>query len=144
MNNNPIVVEQTYDAPIEVVWKAITDKDQMRQWFFKPMTEFEPEIGFETQFDVRCEGKDYLHLWKVTDVVPQKRISYQWRYGGYPGDSSVTWELSEGRDGTKLLLTHAGHETIQGDPIFSRESGVAGWSYFLHDSLKAFLEERDS
>ncbi len=36
-----IVVEQTYGAPIAVVWKAITDKDQMRQWFFEPMTDFE-------------------------------------------------------------------------------------------------------
>ena len=96
------------------------------------------------QFGVLCEGKDYLHVWKVTDVAFQRRISYQWRYEGYPGDSSVTWEISERSDGTRLNLTHEGHETIQGDPIFSRESCVAGWTYFIHDSLKAFLEGHDS
>lgn len=141
MTNEPVVVEQAFDAPIPMVWKAITDKDQMRQWFFDPMTEFEPEIGFETQFNVRCEGKDYLHMWKVTDVVPEQRISYEWRYGGYPGDSVVTWELSGGGDGTTLKLTHTGHETIQGDPIFSKENCAAGWTYLVQESLKSFLEK---
>ena len=141
----PIVVEQTYNAPIAVVWKAITDKDQMRQWFFEPMTDFEPEVGFETEFEVQCEGQNFPHQWKVTEVVPERRIVYEWRYGGYPGDSSVTWELSETRDGTKLKLTHKGHETFsQDNPIFSRESGEAGWGYLLHESLKAFLERQQS
>ncbi len=143
MDTKAIVVEQTFNAPIAVVWKAITDKDQMRQWFFDPIAEFEPKIGFETQFKVRCEDQEYVHLWKVTNVVPERRIAYQWRYGGYPGNSLVTWELSEVRDGTNLTLTHEGHETFpQDDPIFSRESGQAGWEYFLQESLKAFLERQ--
>ena len=70
MNAEPIVVEQTFNAPVKAVWKAITDKDQMRQWFFETMIDFDPESGFETQFNVRCEDRDYSHLWKVTDVVP--------------------------------------------------------------------------
>ncbi len=141
----PIVVEQIFNAPISVVWKAITDTDQMRRWFFETMTNFEPAVGFQTQFNVRVEDQDYPHQWKVTDVVPEKRIVYDWRYGGYPGNSSVTWELSETPHGTKLTLTHKGIETFpQDDPMFSRESGQAGWGYFLHESLKAFLERQDS
>lgn len=144
MNSNPIVVEQTYDAPVVVVWKAITEKDQMRQWYFEPMAEFEPVVGFETRFNVHCEDKDYLHVWKVNSVVPPKLIAYTWRYEGYPGDSTVTWELSKVGDGTHLKLTHAGHETLQGDPIFSRENCLAGWKYFVQESLKSFLDQQDS
>ncbi len=71
--------------------------------------------------------------------------AYDWRYGGYLGNSSVTWELSETPGGTKLKLTHKGHETFaQDNPIFSRESGEAGWGYFVHESLKAFLGRQDS
>lgn len=55
-NSEPIVVEHTYKAPVSVVWKAITDGDQMRRWFFEPMTDFRPEVGFETEFTVRFEG----------------------------------------------------------------------------------------
>ena len=137
----PIVVEQDYEAPISVVWKAITDRDQMHKWYFEPMTDFRPEVGFQTQFDVRFEDQVYTHLWKVVEVVPQRRIVYDWRYGGLPGRSFVTWELSETPNGTRLRLTHEGHETFsQDNPAFSRESGLAGWNYFLRESLKAFLE----
>lgn len=145
MNAAPIVVEQTYKATTDVVWKAITDKDQMRQWYFEPMTDFEPEVGFETEFDVQAEGRIFPHQWKVTEVVLETKIAYDWRYGGYPGDSSVTWELSETPDGTNLKLTHRGQETFaKVDPMFSREGCEAGWRYFLHESLKVFLERESS
>ncbi|MBC8352319.1 MAG: SRPBCC domain-containing protein [Planctomycetes bacterium] len=145
MDTNAIVVEQTFNAPVAVVWTAITDPDQMRQWFFEPIVDFKPETGFETQFNVRCEDRDFLHVWKVTDVVPKKRIAYSWRYEGYPGDSTVVWELSESANGTKLLFTHVGHETFpQDDPIFSRESGQAGWDYLVGESLPAFLQRQSS
>ena len=112
----------------------------MRQWFFAPIIAFEPEVGFEAEFDVQCEGQTFSHQWKVTEVRPESRITNGWRYGGYDGDSSVTWELSKTPDGTKLTLSHNGHQSFpQDNPIFSRESGEAGWGYFLHESLKSFL-----
>ena len=145
MNTDPIVVEQTYNVPLAVVWKAITDKEQMPQWFFNTMTDFEPEVGFETQFDVECEGRTFPHQWKVTEVIPETKIAYDWCYEGFPGESSVTWELSETPDGTTLTLTHRGQETFaRDDPMFAREACEAGWHYFLHESLKGFLERQAS
>lgn len=32
--NQPIIVEQSFNTSIEDVWKAITELDQMKQWFF--------------------------------------------------------------------------------------------------------------
>ena len=137
----PIVVEQTYSASLDVVWSAITDSDHMRQWFFEEMQDLAAEPGFETEFSVECEGRHYVHLWKVTEVVAERRIGYDWCYGGCPGSSTVLWELSEQPSGTQLKLTHVGHESFpQDDPAFSRESCQGGWGYFLHDRLKAFLE----
>jgi uncharacterized protein YndB with AHSA1/START domain len=75
MNTGPIVVEQNYNAPIAAVWKAITEKGQMRRWFFESTSHFEPEVGFETQFDVQVEEQSYAHQWKVTEVVPERRIA---------------------------------------------------------------------
>jgi len=139
VNDEPIVVEQTYGVAPDVVWRAITDPAIMRQWFFAPMAEFEPEPGFETEFVVQFEGREYLHQWRVTEVVPEARIAYRWRYGGFEGDSAVTWELSEAPGGTNLRLTHVGSESFPADPAFGREACVAGWTYFLQDSLKAHL-----
>ncbi len=144
-NAEPVVAEQTFGVPVDTLWKAITDKYQMRQWYFDTIPEFEPEIGFEVEFNVHCEGKNYLHCWKVTEVVPHERIVYNWKYGGYPGNSYVTWELSETPSGTRLKLTHRGQETFRlDDPVFSRESCQEGWVYIVCDSLKAFLERQGS
>jgi uncharacterized protein YndB with AHSA1/START domain len=139
----PIVSEQDFPVSGEIVWKAITDKHLMQQWFFEQITDFEPRPGFETEFSVRCEGKEYLHQWNVTEVIPSQKISYGWKYGGCVGDSTVQWEIQETQDGTKLTLTHVCHEPFpQDDPLMSRESCQAGWNYFLHESLKSFLEKQ--
>lgn len=144
MNNDdkPIIVEQTYDSPIDTVWKAITEIDQMRQWFFGSIEDFKPEVGFETTFNVESESRDFLHKWRVTEVAPMKRISYAWKYDGIPGDSTVVFELFEEDGRTKLTLTHSVLEGFPTDiPEFSRENGVAGWEYFIQQSLKDYLKK---
>ena len=75
MKNEPFVIERVYQAPADRVWQAITDKDQMKQWYFD-IAAFRPEVGFEFQFEGRNEGRVYLHLCKVTEVVPGKKLKY--------------------------------------------------------------------
>lgn len=142
MNAAPIVVEQEYSAAPADVWRAITEAEQMRKWFFEPMQEFRPEVGFETEFIVEVDGTKYPHQWQVREVVPEQRIAYGWRYGGFPGDSTVVWELSQTEAGTRLVLTHQWHQEFPADQeVFSRESCQGGWEYFLQNSLKKFLEQ---
>ena len=136
-----IVVQQHFKSPIARVWKTITDQEQMKQWFFPQMETFRPEIGFETRFDVSFDGKTYTHHWKIVEVIPLKRITYNWKYGGLPGDSFVTFVLVEIPDGTQLTLTHQITEKFpKNDPAFSRESTLSGWNYFIKNSLKEYLE----
>ncbi len=137
-----IVVERTFDAPIEAVWKAITDVEQMRQWSFEPLAAFEPRVGFRAEFNVRKRGQDYLHQWRVTEVVPGKRIAYTWSYGGYPGESLVTFELSSEGGRTRLTLTHEGLDTFlpEAHPELARENFIEGWTQLIGSSLRGFLE----
>ena len=139
--DEPIIVEQSFDASIESVWKAITDVDQMRQWFFENIRSFKPEVGFETQFNVQSGDRNFLHKWKVTEVMPLKKITYNWKYEVYPGDSFVVFELFGQNNLTVLRLTHKVLESFPQDiPEFRRESGVEGWTYFIKQCLKEFLE----
>lgn len=137
----PIVIERVFDAPAQTVWQAITDPNQMKQWYFAPLNSFKPEVGFETQFNVRHNEKDYLHIWKVTEVVPGKKITYNWKYGGKPGESSVTFELFPEGNKTKLKLTHEGLETFlpESNPELARGNFVQGWTHFS-SALKQFVE----
>jgi uncharacterized protein YndB with AHSA1/START domain len=139
--DEPVVVEQSFNVSIDAVWSALTRVDQMRQWFFDNIPAFEPEVGFETQFNVQSESRNFLHMWKVTEVVPRKTITYDWKYEGYPGDASVVYELFEENKTTKLRLTLKVREDFPEDiPEFKRESCIAGWDYFIGGNLKEFLE----
>ena len=142
MKSEPIIIERTYNAPVELVWKAITEKDRMKQWYFD-LADFRAEEGFEFQFK---GGKDennlYLHLCRITDVVFEKRLTYSWRYHGYEGISYVTFELIAEGDKTRLRLTHTGLETFPGNnPDFAKENFMQGWTAIIGTLLKDYLEK---
>lgn len=49
-------------------------------------------------------------------------------------------KLSKTDEGTKLVLICTGTESFPQDiPEFTRESGKAGWEYFIQQSLLSFL-----
>jgi uncharacterized protein YndB with AHSA1/START domain len=141
--NTPIILERTFNAPVEKVWQAITDIQQMRQWYFPQLETFEPKEGFETAFNVHHEGKDYFHIWRVSKVVPLKKISVEWKYKGYPGNSLLSFELFPQGGQTKLLLTHENLETFNPDkyPELAPKNFVQGWTQFMDKELKEFLEK---
>lgn len=139
MKHEPFVIERIYNAPVEKVWKAITDKDQMKEWYFD-IASFTPEVGFEFQFEAGDDKKSYLHLCKITDVVTEKKLRYSWRYDGYEGDSFVTFELFPDGSGTRLKLTHEGLETFPDIKDFAKENFAEGWEQIIGTSLKKYVE----
>ncbi|MAG58080.1 MAG: ATPase [Planctomycetes bacterium] len=146
MNTDPIVAQQTLNAPVDVVWRAITEPDQMRQWYFDSIADFKAEPGFQTEFNVHFEGVDYLHQWRVTEVEPRCRIVYDFKFAGIEVEYSyVVWELEETPGGTKLTLTNEGNHNLPRDnSVFSREAGQAGWDYFVCQGLPAYLSRQNS
>ena len=134
-----IILERTFDAPVGRVWTALTDVNEMRQWYFD-LKDFMPEVDFEFEFVVQHEGKTYHHLCKVTEVIPEKKIAYTWRYKGEPGDSLVTFELFSECNKTRLKLTHTGIETFPKTPAYARKNFEAGWTVIIGSELKQFLE----
>ena len=140
MKQEPFEIERVYNASIESVWKAITDKDSMKQWYFD-IAEFKPEVGFEFSFTGGSKEKTYVHLCKITVVEPGKKLAYTWRYKDYEGNSTVTFELFDEGGKTRLKLTHEGLETFpQNTRDFARESFSAGWTYIIGTSLPSFVE----
>jgi uncharacterized protein YndB with AHSA1/START domain len=140
-DKEPLVFERTYKAPVKKVWKAITDKEEMKKWYFD-MPLFKPEPGTEFEFTAGADGKEYRHLCKVLEVIPEKKLSYTWRYDGYEGDSVVTFELTPLGNETKLRLTHAGLETFPAsNPDLAKTNFVQGWTDFVNVVLKDYLEK---
>ena len=134
-----VVLERTFAAPVARVWKALTNVEEMRRWYFD-LKKFEPEVGFEFEFTVEHEGMKYHHLCKIAEVIPQKKLAYTWRYKGHEGNSLVTFELFADGDKTRLKLTHEGLETFPKTPSFARKSFMEGWTQIIGSSLKEFVE----
>jgi uncharacterized protein YndB with AHSA1/START domain len=141
MSNEPFIIERTFDAPVAQVWKAITDKNEMQQWYFN-FPEFKAEVGFEFNFMGGPEERQYLHRCKITDVVEEKKLAYSWRYEGYEGNSRVIFELFPEGNKTRLKLTHEGLETFPDNPDFAAKNFAAGWTQIIGASLKEYLEKK--
>ena len=137
----PLITERTFNAPADEVWKAITDAKKMKEWYFD-IPSFRPEKGFEFQFVGGDDSTKYVHLCKITDVVPGKKLCHTWRYEGFPGESKVCFELFEGENKCRLKLTHQGLETFPADnPAFAKENFVEGWNQIIGKSLKEYVEK---
>ncbi|WP_282126291.1 SRPBCC family protein [Marinifilum flexuosum] len=141
-DNTPIITEQSFTKSKEEVWKAITDPIEMRQWFFAEMPDHKAEVGFKTQFNVDAGEREFMHLWKITEVIPFEKLVCQWEYEGYDGIAMVSYELFEETEGCKIRVTASGIDTFSDDvPEFRRESCEGGWKYFINQRLKEYLEE---
>lgn len=141
MENKDILVEEEYNVSKESIWKALTDKDEMKQWYFE-LSEFKPKVGFKFEFTGEGNtGKKYLHLCEVKEVVLNQKISYSWTYQSVEGFSLVSFEILNGEKGAKLKLTHEGVNSFpENNPDMAIESFSAGWNHLLKKSLKSYLE----
>ncbi len=137
--NEAIVIERTFDASIQRVWQALTDATKMKEWYFD-IKDFKAEVGHKFQFYAGDETKQYLHICIIKDVVPEKKLSYSWKYDHDPGVSVVTFELFAEGSKTKLRLTHEGIDNFsKAHPELERKNFVMGWDQIINTNLKDFL-----
>jgi uncharacterized protein YndB with AHSA1/START domain len=140
MSQQPFSIERTYNAPVGAVWKALTDRSEMKKWYFD-LEEFKPEVGFTFEFEGGPEDRKYIHHCEVTEAIENKKLSYSWSYVGYEGCSYVTFELFPEGNSTKLKLTHSGLETFPPLQDFAKANFEAGWTEIIGKNLKGYLEK---
>jgi uncharacterized protein YndB with AHSA1/START domain len=141
MKTEILVVEKEYEASVESVWQALTDKVKMREWYFN-VDDFKPEPGFEFRFKGQNEGREFQHICVVSEAVLNRQLKHSWRYENYSGESEVTFEfISEGHK-TRLILTHEGLETFpQHNPDFAVKNFSFGWNHILGIALPEYLDK---
>jgi uncharacterized protein YndB with AHSA1/START domain len=141
--STPIILEHSYKAAPARVWRALTDPEEVRQWYFD-IPGFKAEVGHKFSFSGGDETKQYMHHCEILEVIPERKLSYTWAYEDFPGSSVVSFELFPGADGgTRVRITHSGLETFPGDrlPDFAPASFKGGWTYFLTDGFAKYLGE---
>ena len=136
----PIVKEVLLNAPVTRVWKAITDKNEMKNWYFD-LPKFEPTVGSTFQFYGENEGRKFLHLCEVKEVIVNQKISYTWMYEGQNIETLVSFELFPEGEQTRLKLTHTGVEKLPQDRDFAKSNFEQGWTEIIQKSLKEYVEK---
>ncbi len=56
MEDKPLIIEQEFNAPVELVWRAITEKELMKKWYFD-ISDFKLEVGCKFHFEGVQEDK---------------------------------------------------------------------------------------
>ena len=135
----PFVIERTFNSPVSRVWKALTDKEEIKLWSFT-ITEFEPRVGFDFTFYGEQDTKRFVHFCRITEIIPERKLVYSWRYENVIGISYVSFELFPEGNKTRLRLTHEGLENLaHAGPQYVRTNFMAGWTSIFDQGLAPLL-----
>ena len=144
-NHTTFVIEQSYDVPPAVVFKAFADRDAKAKWFTSP-PDWEREPG---EFDFRVggrevsgggpkEGPKHRYEARFQDIVPNERIvsSYDMHLDELRiSVSLVTIALKQEGAGTKLVYTEQAVFLDGHDNAEQREGGTRWLFDMLRQSL---------
>ena len=154
-----VVIERTFEAPVELVWQMWTDPEHFKNWYGP--TGFTVPVA---EMDVRVGGKHLIcmaspdgsmKMWttgEYTEVIPNERLVYtdspadengnvvspsaMGMPDGHPATTEVTVLLKDLGGRTKMVMTHAG---------MPADSGAgSGWEQAfdkLADHIKSALND---
>jgi len=123
--NDVISKSKWIKQPINKVWKAITDNEQVSQWLVP--TNFKAEVGFE-YFLQDPKKECNVVTGKVLEADPYTLV-YTWiNEAANTVETIVRWELKEENGGTTLEMTHIGISKYSTDlQAGMTESYTSGW-----------------
>ncbi|MEO6683084.1 MAG: SRPBCC family protein [Ginsengibacter sp.] len=123
----------------ETIWRAITEKEQMKDWYFD-IADFKLNPGAEFNFHEPGDEGKYHHHCIIKEIVPNKKLIHSWSYPDLSkGVSEVTWLLEEQNDMTTVTLQHKGLENLaDAGPEVVPENFQKGWNGFMF-KLKNYI-----
>ena len=127
-----IVEELTLEAAPQRVWGAITQQDEIVQWWAYE-ARVKPEVGSLAEFRFR-QGA-FVMQFEVAELDQDEKVRWISKSPPQWAGSRVTWQLTPVHNGIKLVFTQDGFAQV--DEGNERTRGA--WVYFLA-SLKSYLE----
>jgi uncharacterized protein YndB with AHSA1/START domain len=139
MSNNHSFVQQTVTikSSPEVVFKALTQADELMRWF-PTRAESDPRPGgkFKLTWEFANANENGAQQGEYVEVVPNRKLSYTWTAESIP--TLVTFNLNEADGETIVELDHssmrdgADHEKLH-------DMHANQWGFFMMN-LKSYLE----
>jgi len=155
-----VVITRDFNAPREMVWKALTDPDWVKQWwgpkdFTAPVIRIDLRVGGKYLYCMRSpDGKDYWSTGIFREIDAPKRLAYTDSFADekgnvvsptyygfgpeFPRETLATFSL-EDQNGKTILTLRGGGPPSEKD----RNDAIAGWNESF-DKMAEVLEKRKS
>ena len=133
-----VVIERTFEAPVDLVWQMWTDAEHFKQWygpkgFTVPVADIDLRVGGK-RLVCMASPDGSMKMWttgEYTEIVLNERLVYtespadengnvvspsaMGMPDGYPTTTEVTLLLEDLGGRTKMVMTHAGVPAGAGD-----------------------------
>ena len=125
-----LTLRHVIDAPVEAVYAAWTEPEQLRRWLAPGGATVvravaEVEVGGTFLAEMRGpDGRKYLARGRYLEVVPQVRLVHTWRWEGSEVETLLTVEFEQAASAkTRVTLTHSRFARNE-----ARDEHVQGWT----------------
>lgn len=146
-SDREIVLTREFDAPRDLVFKAMTDPDAIPKWwgprrFVTIVDKMDVRPGGVWRFINRdADGTEYAFNGVYQEIVPPARLVYTFEFEGFPGHVSLETIVFEERDGKTTSV-----DTIVFDSKEDRDgtlqSGMVSGAAETLDRLAELVEAR--
>jgi uncharacterized protein YndB with AHSA1/START domain len=160
MTKNAIVIERTFDAPVELIWQMWTQPEHFQKWygpngFTVPVAEMDVRVGGK-RLICMASPDGSMKMWTTgehIEVSPIERLVYTESMSdengnvmsptemgmpeGSPTTTEVTIVLEDLGGRTKMVMTHAG--------VPADSPGASGWNQAfdkLADHIETVLTDK--
>jgi uncharacterized protein YndB with AHSA1/START domain len=138
---NSITQTFTINAPAADVWKALTDPEMIRQYFFGTTAISDWKKGSKLFFTGEWEGKPYEDKGYILDIETNKLLRYTY-WSSFSGTTdspenyaNITYELESNGKQTALTIIQDGLDSQE-----KADHSTANWKGVI-DGLKKLVEK---
>jgi uncharacterized protein YndB with AHSA1/START domain len=139
MSKNKSFIKQSVSIqkPRELVFKALTQAEELMRWF-PSRAESDPQPGgkLKLSWDFTDASQNGTQDGEYVEIIPNEKLSYTWNADVIP--TLVTFILSEANGETTIDLDHSTSQE-GADEKKLRDDHANQWSFFLMN-LKGYLE----
>jgi uncharacterized protein YndB with AHSA1/START domain len=139
-----ILITRSFDAPRDLVFKAFTDPDAVRQWWGlrsseTVVAELEARAGGRWRFVQRDgEGNEYGFHGVYHEATAPERIVYTFEFEGMPGHVLLETITFEEQDGRTLMTDVSVFQSVAArDGML--QSGMESGAAESHERLDEYL-----
>jgi len=122
----------TIDAPAAKVWRALTDTEIVKQYFFGTNQRSDWKKGSPIIWEGEWDGKTYQDKGKILDIVPGKYVKYNyWSSMSGTKDkpenyANITYTLEEA-DGNGADHNPGQHQKQRSERTFRTKLAICFW-----------------